>query len=82
MERKQLIKDYIEENMDAFVVEELQEDDNIFEKGFVQSIFAVQLLSFIESTFDVSISDDDIQLINFSTINNIDKLIAKTKGEQ
>ncbi len=81
MERKQMIKEYIEENMDAFIVDEIQDDENIFEKGFVQSIFAVQLLSFIESTFNVSISDDDIQLTNFSTINNIDKLIAKTKGE-
>ncbi len=76
-----MIKEYIEENMDAFIVDEIQDDENIFEKGFVQSIFAVQLLSFIESTFNVSISDDDIQLTNFSTINNIDKLIAKTKGE-
>ncbi len=73
------IREYILENIDAFYEEELQDDDNIFEKGFVTSIFAMQLLDYIESKFDVTIPDDYITLANFSSVNNMKKMIGELK---
>jgi len=54
---------------------ELQEDEDIFSLGFVNSLFAMQLVMFIEKEFEVSIGNNDLDLKNFSSINSIDKLI-------
>lgn len=42
--------------------------DNIFETGLVNSLFALQLVTFIESHFDLSIEDDDLVPENFDSV--------------
>lgn len=49
----------------------LQDDDNIFELGFVNSLFAMQLIMFLENEFNIRVQDSDLDLNNFSTINSI-----------
>ena len=80
-EVRYMIREFIKENMDAFYEEEdLSEDDNIFEKGYVSSLFAMRLLNFIEAKFEVSIPDDMIQLENFKSINSMICMIQQLKG--
>ncbi|MEC2764884.1 phosphopantetheine-binding protein, partial [Bacillus cereus] len=55
-------------------------DDNIFEKGYVNSLFAMQMLNFIETEFDIVVDNDELDIINFSTINNMVDLINKKKN--
>jgi len=72
------LKMYIEENMEVFDENiDLRDNDNIFEKGFVSSIFAMRLLTFIESTFKTEVKDEDINLANFSSIDNIVRMLEK-----
>lgn len=54
---------------------ELQPDEDIFAAGFVNSLFAMQLVLFVESEFKIRIQDDDLELDNFRTINAISRLI-------
>ena len=51
------------------------DDDNIFEKGLVNSLFAVQLVSFIEREFDLTINNNELDLDNFKDINSIAALV-------
>lgn len=54
-----------------FEVSKVNKDDNIFELGFVNSLFAMQMVSFIENEFDLEISNDELNLDNFKSINSI-----------
>jgi len=53
------------------------DDEPIFSRGFVSSLFAMQLVLFLEKNFQISIVNEDLELANFETINAIDKLIQK-----
>jgi acyl carrier protein len=45
------------------------DDDNLFESGIVNSLFAIQLLTFIEKTFAIEVGADDLDLNNFRSLN-------------
>lgn len=80
-EARELIRQFIEQNMSAFKdADELGDTDNIFEKGFVTSIFAMRLLDFIENKFGVQVPDEDITLVNFSSVDRMIGLVGKVRG--
>jgi acyl carrier protein len=54
---------------------EFSDEDKIFEKGFVNSLFALKLVLFLESTFDVEVGDDDLDLKNFESVHAIGAFI-------
>ncbi|MBP3971168.1 MULTISPECIES: acyl carrier protein [Bacillus] len=60
-----------------FDVNEIEDTDNIFEKGLVNSLFAMNLVHFIEKEFDISIDNMELDLDNFKDINSIIALIEK-----
>lgn len=73
-----MVRDKIRTFLSKFVdVSELQDNDNIFETGLVNSLFAVNLVSFIESEFDISIENTELDLENFKDIQSITSLIEK-----
>ena len=53
----------------------LQDDQDIIDLGFFSSLLAAQLIIFIENTFDVIITREDLDTSNFRTINAIVSLI-------
>jgi acyl carrier protein len=53
------------------------DDDNIFESGFVDSSFAMQLITYIEEAFGITVMDEDLDLKNFSTISRIVRFVEK-----
>lgn len=76
------IREFIEANLSVFdddVV--LKDDDNFFELGFVDSSFAMQIVLFVEEKYHVAVTDEDLDLINFSTISRMVKFIEKKKGD-
>lgn len=80
-EARELLRNFIRENMDAFYDDsQLLDDDNIFEKGFVSSLFAMRLLTFIENTFSIVIPDSMIQINNFNCINSAISMIDELNG--
>ncbi|MEC4812234.1 MAG: acyl carrier protein, partial [Scytonema sp. PMC 1069.18] len=48
---------------------DLQLDEDIFALGFVNSMFAMQLVLFIEQEFKITIDNEDLEFDNFRTIN-------------
>jgi len=57
-------------------------DDDIFEQGLVNSMFALQLVMYLEKEFSIKIENDDLQLSNFNTINHIEDFIQRKLGVQ
>ncbi|HKX31663.1 MAG TPA: acyl carrier protein [Blastocatellia bacterium] len=60
-----------------FQAPELKEDDDIFALGFINSLFAMQLVAWVEKEFGIQIEDEDLEIDNFNTIEAIANLIAR-----
>ena len=74
MEIKAAIKQFLARFFKDY---DLQDDEDIFSLGFVNSLFAMQLVLFIERTFQISIDNEDLNIDNFRTINALCNLIAR-----
>jgi methoxymalonate biosynthesis acyl carrier protein len=78
MELNEKIRKFIEANLVVFEDEaEFTDKDNIFELGYVNSLFAMKLLNYVESEFKIEVDNDDMDISNFSSVENIIKLISK-----
>ena len=75
---KEQIREFLEKNKK---VSGLADDEDLFKKGYVNSLFALQLVMFLESTFKIKIKNKDIKEDNFRTINNICETVSRLKGE-
>jgi acyl carrier protein len=60
-----------------FVNHDLQDDEDIFALGFVNSLFAMQLVLFVEQEFSIAIENEDLDFENFRTINAIARLVER-----
>jgi acyl carrier protein len=58
-----------------FIRHHFQDDEDIFESGYVNSMIALQLVLFVESEFDITVENEDLKLENFSTVNALVRLI-------
>lgn len=59
---------------------DLQDDEDIFALGFVNSLFAMQLVLFVEQEFQISVENEDLDIDNFRTINALANLIRRKKA--
>lgn len=76
METKTKIRNFVER---FFRNENFGDDDNIFDNS-VNSLFAMQLVLFVEKEFDIEVDNDEIDLANFNSINAIANYIeSKTE---
>jgi len=55
----------------------IEDDENIFESGFVDSSFAMQLVAFVQKEYQIEVNDEDLDLSNFSSINSIVEFIGR-----
>ena len=60
-----------------FCTDDLTDSDDFFEKGFVNSLFAMQLVMFVEKEFSLRVEDEDLELQNFNTINGISNFVQR-----
>jgi len=78
MELNNKIRTYIQSNLVVFDDEaQFGDSDNIFKLGFVNSLFAMKLLNFVETEFNIVVDNEDINISNFSSVVNIASLVEK-----
>jgi acyl carrier protein len=68
------IRNFLSEHITSY---DLQDDDDFFALGLANSLFAMQLVLFVEQEFDITIDGDDLNLDNFRTINAITDLVKR-----
>lgn len=56
-------------------------DQDLFATGLATSMFAMQLVVFLEQTFAVEIVGKDLQLVNFRTVEAMAALVRRLRGE-
>jgi acyl carrier protein len=77
-EYKEQIREFLKKTKK---VDMLNDDDDLFKKGFVNSVFALQLVNFIEKNFKIKLKNKDITEENFRSINNIINTVSKTMNK-
>lgn len=70
------VRDQIAAFIQSAVGSAAADDDDIFERGLVSSIFAVELVDFIEVTFQITVDNEDLDLSNFRSVNAMSKFVA------
>ncbi|NSL87270.1 acyl carrier protein [Chitinophaga sp. Mgbs1] len=55
--------------------------EDIFAAGLVNSLFALELVVFLEQSFDITVENEDLNLQNFSTVENLEAFILKKKDK-
>lgn len=58
------------------------DDDNLFETGIVNSLFAIQLMTFIEKTFAIEVAMDDLDIGNFKSLNATTAFVMRKYGQR
>jgi acyl carrier protein len=66
----------------SIALKSLDDDDNLFESGIVNSLFAVQLMTFIEKTFAIEVGMDDLDIENFKSLNAATTFVLKKNGRR
>lgn len=61
--------------------DEIRPDEDIFAAGYVNSLFALQLITFVEKTFLIRVDDEDLELANFRSIAAIDAFVERKRSK-
>ena len=75
---KSSIRDFLQKRIGQEV--SFTDNDDIFKLGLVNSLFALELVVFLENSFNITVENEDLNLTNFSTLNNLEQFIQKKKN--
>lgn len=65
------IREFIIDNFLFGAREEINDEADFFEDGIIDSTGIIELVSFIEKTFEISVKDEELIPENFSSLKNI-----------
>lgn len=76
---KETVKRFI---LSSIAIPNLKDDDDLFESGIVNSLFAVQLMTYIEKVFAIEVVMDDLDMENFKSLNAATAFVLRKNGRQ
>jgi methoxymalonate biosynthesis acyl carrier protein len=62
---------------DYIQTQDFKDDDHLFEQGYVSSLLAMEMVTFVESEFLIKIDNDDLNLENFKSVEAISNLVDR-----
>ena len=71
---RSLIRQFIQSSIN---LDGVGDDENLFAAGIVNSLFAVQLTTFVESRFGLDLGADDLDIENFKSIAAAAEFVAR-----
>ncbi len=75
MELSDSIRQFIIENFLFEEDEKLQEDTSFLESGIIDSTGILELVTFLEETFDITVEDEELIPENLDSIGNVVKYL-------
>lgn len=82
METKQKIRDFIAENYlfssNGFTMDD---QESFLESGVVDSLGVLELVTFVEESFGISVPDDEVVPANFDSVDNLVAYINRKKND-
>ena len=74
------VRTFVRQQLEARGVTDIPDDASLVDAGVIDSLGIFQLIAFLESTFRIHISDDEIVLSNFETIDATVSFVAAKLG--
>jgi acyl carrier protein len=74
------VRTFVRQQLEARGATDIPDDASLVDAGVIDSLGIFQLIAFLESTFRIHISDDDIVLSNFETIDATVSFVAAKLG--
>lgn len=76
------MQDHIDTQIRAFIEPRFPgrswtDDDDIFALGFVDSMFAMEVVMFVERTFAVTVPNDELHMDNFRSVRSMAALVRR-----
>ena len=59
---------------------DIDPDVNMFESGLVDSLFAMQLLLYVEQEFGLKVTHEDLDPKNFNSLNALTNFVLRKQG--
>jgi acyl carrier protein len=60
--------------------QDLADEDDVFALGLISSLFAMELVEFVEREFGITVESEDIEMENFRSIAAITRLVEAKSG--
>lgn len=78
---REKIRGFIESHLNVFESDvEFTDEDNIFRRGFVNSLFAVQLIAYLEKEFGIKVANRDMNIANFSSVDKMVEFVEQKRA--
>ena len=61
----------------SFNGRDIADEDDVFALGFGNSLFAIQLVTFVEGEFEIEIESEDLDMDNFRSVLAISSLVER-----
>ncbi len=76
---KKTVREFI---LSSITVTSLRDDDDLFDSGIVNSLFAVQLMTFIEKRFGIEVGMDDLDIAHFKSVDATTAFVLGKNGRR
>jgi len=76
---KKQLKDFFENNFMVEFESDFSEDDSFLENGIIDSTGVLELVLFLEETYDIKVEDDEIVPDNLDSFKNIEDYLSRKK---
>ena len=76
------VKEFIIENFLFGEEEQLQLDTDFFNKGIIDSTGVIELVDFLEESFNISVDDEELIPENLSSLQKIDVFLSKKLSQK
>jgi acyl carrier protein len=75
------VRTFLSENFSLSHTTRLPGDQSLTERGFIDSVGIVEVLTFLETRYEIEISDEETVPENIDTIDNIVRFIGTKRAE-
>ena len=80
MEIKQQIRDFVTSNFYVPDADALTDDASLLDAGIIDSTGVLEVIGFIEDTYEIEVEDEEMVPENLDSIDAIAAFVARKKG--
>lgn len=76
---QETIREFILKAFPAARLKKIQDQDNLLDNGIVDSLGVLDIVGFLEAQFGLSISDDELELEDFASIEALARFVQRKR---
>lgn len=75
-DQRATIRAFVARHLDGV---EFTDEQDLFASGYVNSLFAVQIVMFVEGSLGVPVAGEDLDIKNFTSVDRIDDFVTRKR---